>query len=237
MALLPQNCNLLSFNISNLSKNPFVEITIPEPGYNLSRYLISTPSVKCCLDNVCEKCCSSEQCSSNASLYPIILLHGHAFNKNLEADYSMDSFTAIQDSLEDIGYLNAGAISLYTKLESDKEQWHSLNKPVSLKVTYYLDYLKQENTYMLVQRKSEYIDVYALRLKEIIDRVKLKTGKDKVVVIAHSMGGLVARRYIQLFGEGAGFGQNLKRFIRMTQSDECIRFMAYYFSMMNPCQL
>ena len=48
---------------------------------------------------------------------------------------------------------------------------------------------------------SENIDTYAIRLKNLVDIVKYRTGKPKVNIIAHSMGGLVARRYVQLFGE------------------------------------
>ena len=35
----------------------------------------------------------------------------------------------------------------------------------------------------------------------LVSNVKYLTGKDKVIIVAHSMGGLVTRRYIQLYGE------------------------------------
>jgi len=38
-------------------------------------------------------------------------------------------------------------------------------------------------------------------LKELIETVQYKTGREKVIIVAHSMGGLVARRYMQLFGD------------------------------------
>ena len=38
-------------------------------------------------------------------------------------------------------------------------------------------------------------------LKELIDLLKFRTGRDKVVIVAHSMGGLVARSYMQIFGD------------------------------------
>src|SRR3989338_1056001 len=40
-------------------------------------------------------------------------------------------------------------------------------------------------------------------MKELVDRVKYATGRSKVKIVATSMGGLVARRYIQLFGEAS----------------------------------
>ncbi|BDU49952.1 esterase/lipase family protein [Haliovirga abyssi] len=42
------------------------------------------------------------------------------------------------------------------------------------------------------------LTTYAKRLEEIIEKIKLITGKEKVVLIAHSMGGLVARKYMTL---------------------------------------
>ncbi len=39
-------------------------------------------------------------------------------------------------------------------------------------------------------------------MKEIIDNIKIETGKKKVIIVAHSMGGLVSRRYLQIFGDG-----------------------------------
>ena len=41
------------------------------------------------------------------------------------------------------------------------------------------------------------IDVNARNLKEAIDQAKSATGSDKVILIAHSMGGLVSRAYIE----------------------------------------
>ena len=42
------------------------------------------------------------------------------------------------------------------------------------------------------------LTLYALRLQEMIEVIKEITKKDKVVIIAHSMGGLVARKYMAL---------------------------------------
>jgi len=54
-----------------------------------------------------------------------------------------------------------------------------------------------------LKTKEDNIDTYAIRLREIVETVKYKTNSDKVIIVSHSMGGLVARRYIQLFGEGS----------------------------------
>lgn len=45
------------------------------------------------------------------------------------------------------------------------------------------------------------LTLYAQRLKKMIEIIKNITGQDKVVIVAHSMGGLVARKYMTLDGE------------------------------------
>jgi pimeloyl-ACP methyl ester carboxylesterase len=74
---------------------------------------------------------------------------------------------------------------------------------VSIKASYYFDILSADKGYSLLETKADNIDTYSIRLKDIIDNVKYITGKDKVIIIAHSMGGLVTRRYIQVFGENS----------------------------------
>ena len=79
--------------------------------------------------------------------------------------------------------------------------WGLSGKPVTIKASYYYDAFRKEDKYIVVPTKSENIDTYALRLKDLIDIVKQRTNKPKVNIIAHSMGGLVARRYMQIFGD------------------------------------
>ena len=157
--------------------------------------IFKEPAPTCCLFGKCEACCTN--CSS--ANYPVILLHGHAFNKKISAEYSLETFQEIQGRLEKDGYLNAGSI-----LISPKEQegvWSVFNLPLSVRVSYYFDVYKNPKESSVIQTKSDSLDSYALRLKDIIDIVKYKTGKDKVIIISHSMGGLVARRYLQIFGD------------------------------------
>lgn len=40
------------------------------------------------------------------------------------------------------------------------------------------------------------LNLYARRLHKMIEIIKEITGKDKVIIVAHSMGGLVARKYM-----------------------------------------
>ena len=160
------------------------------------------PPAQCCVNNICQPCCTEASCRENSSYYPIIFLHGHAFNKDASFEYSLDAFNGIQQKLQQDGYLNAGAVSLYTQKDLPEGEWGLFNIPLSLKASYYVDFFQTAENYVTVQTKSENIDVYALRLKEIMDTIKYQTGRPKVIIVAHSMGGLVARRYMQIFGSG-----------------------------------
>ncbi len=160
------------------------------------------PPAQCCVNGICQVCCTEASCRENASYYPIIFLHGHAFNKDASFEYSLDAFNGIQQKLEQDGYLSAGAVSLYTQKDLPLGEFGLFNIPLSIKASYYVDFFQTPENYVTVQTKSENIDVYALRLKEIMDTIKYQTGRPKVIIVAHSMGGLVARRYLQIFGSG-----------------------------------
>lgn len=191
----PEECEEIILNKPEFSIQKIVfdknlsislNITLPEP------------KEKCCVLGECYKCCEDDRCRYEN--YPIVFLHGHAFNKDTSAEYSLDAFNKIQRKLEDDGYLNAGSMSLYTVADSEGSAWAGLPVPLSIKASYYLDIFEEPENYVVVQTKSENIDTYAVRLRELIDTVKLKAGKDKIIIIAHSMGGLVSRRYMQIFG-------------------------------------
>jgi len=156
----------------------------------------------CCVFNDCKPCCRDESCKNDPKTFPIIFLHGHSLAKDNSPEFSLDSFNKLQSKLQDDGYLNAGIVSLYSQNEQLQQGiWGLSGKPVTVKVSYYYDAFRKEDKYIVVPTKSENIDTYALRLKDLIDIVKQRTNKPKVNIIAHSMGGLVARRYVQIFGE------------------------------------
>ena len=163
--------------------------------------LSDNPSI-CCVFNDCSPCCNDDSCRNDQNAFPIIFLHGHSFAKDNSFEFSLDAFNKLQAKLQDDGYLNAGIISLYSKNEQSKEGvWGIAGKPVTVKVSYYYDAFKQDDRYIVIPTNSENIDTYALRLRDLIALVKERTGKTSVNIIAHSMGGLVARRYLQIFGD------------------------------------
>jgi hypothetical protein len=130
-------------------------------------------------------------------------VHGHAFNGANSPEYSLGGyFIKIQRKLQQEGYLDAGIITPSSTLsEVEAGEWGRSGKPVTARVTYYYNYYRTSTGYQLIAEKSESIETYAIRLKELIDITKHHTGQKKVHIVAHSMGGLVVRRYMQLFGE------------------------------------
>ena len=155
----------------------------------------------CCVFGECKRCCTQEECRNDPALYPVLFLHGHSFNKDNSPDFSLDAFNKIQAKLQEDGYISVGSITPVSDYsEINKGEWGLSSKPISVKGSYYLVSYYNIGGYSITTQKSESIETYAIRLKEIIDLLKFRTGRDKVGIIAHSMGSLVVRSYIQIFG-------------------------------------
>jgi pimeloyl-ACP methyl ester carboxylesterase len=183
---------------SAISEISFPEINLTFTNESPPEFYIEEPSPICCLYGKCEACCN-ESCSNKN--YPVLFLHGHSFNKEISADYSFDAFEIIKKNLEEEGYIDAGTITI-KELEEQKGLWGKVNAPIEVTGSYFFDFSKSETgESVIIPSKTESIDTYAIRLNEIIESVKYKTGKEKIIIIAHSMGGLVTRRYAQIFGE------------------------------------
>ncbi len=217
--------SLIQLNLSNASKNYFdnyckirnefnlslhygskidvSEILDMQKGNFTSRIKIElTPNYAvCCVFGECKRCCTREECKSDPLLYPVLFLHGHSLNKDNSPDFSLDAFNKIQARLQEDGYISVGAITPVSDYsEINEGEWGLSSKPISVKGSYYLVSYYSIGGYSITTQKSENIETYAIRLKELIDLLKFRTGRDKVNIIAHSMGSLVARSYVQIFG-------------------------------------
>ncbi len=156
----------------------------------------------CCIFGECKKCCTEAECKEDPLLYPVLFLHGHSLNKDNSPDFSLDAFNKIQTKLQEDGYIGAGTITPVSDYSEIKQgEWGLSSKPLSVKGSYYLVSYYNLGSYSIATQTSENIETYAIRLKELIDLLKFRTGKDKVVIVAHSMGGLTARSYLQIFGD------------------------------------
>lgn len=180
----------VSINPVNLKK-----ILIKNEIYN-SNFELKEPSPICCLKNNCYKCINDSSLN-----YPIIFVHGHSFNEKLSAELSMESFGEMAREMDKEGYIDAGYFYGSQYNEISKGYLGKVNNSIVVEATYYLDTLVTEEGSFILNSKWENIDTYAERLNEVISNVKYLTGKDKVIIVAHSMGGLVTRKYIQLHGD------------------------------------
>lgn len=164
---------------------------------------IAENAPQCCVFGSCKPCCNTASCADDPDSYPVLFVHGHAFNDWNSPEYSLGGyFSRIQHRLQQDGYLDAGVITpSSTTAEVGPGEWGLSGRPVTVRVTYYYNFYRAGSEYVLVPQNSESIETYAIRLKEMIDVAKHNTGKQKVNIVAHSMGGLVVRKYLQLFGE------------------------------------
>jgi len=191
-----ENNNLLCSLSTSLNEENLNEIEIINYNQTIPEFYLENPSPLCCLYGKCEKCCDEDCTNKN---YPIIFLHGHSFNKNTPADYSLDGFQKIKGNLTEERYIDAGKVVLG---QTEKNGlWGRANAPIEITASYFFDIYKSEEGETIITSKTESIDTYSIRLKEIINTVKERTNKEKVIIVAHSMGGLVTRRYVQVFGE------------------------------------
>jgi len=150
------------------------------------------------------KCCENDECKYNEESYPVIFLHGHAFTSWNDPAYSLDAFNNIQLALFQDKYRIGGTFlptDKYSNMVSG--EWGKVNFPITVKATYYIGVYNAEGEVISAPSKQESIDVYAKRLRDVVELVKYRTGRDKVNIIAHSMGGLVAREYIKNGGESS----------------------------------
>jgi hypothetical protein len=150
----------------------------------------------CCLRSLCTPC------SSSSAHPPVLFIHGHMLNDANDPESSAHIFVPIQRKLEGEGMIDFGEFYL-TDQNIPYGDWGRTNASITVRSSYYyLTYLSL-GEYIITTQKSENIETYALRLHDMIESLKYRTGKPNITIIAHSMGGLVVRQYLALFGSGS----------------------------------
>ncbi|MBI3026617.1 alpha/beta hydrolase [Candidatus Woesearchaeota archaeon] len=153
---------------------------------------------ECCIFGQCKKCCIGEQCSLDSSTYPVVLVHGFSVWAGKPLQESIDALNKFQDRLVDDGFVKVGILLPNANMnEIPKGEWGKGGLPVTVRTTYYINVVNQDGKVYGVIDKNRGIKDYAKTLSEIVDLLKYRTGKDKVNIIAFSMGGLVSRSYIK----------------------------------------
>ncbi len=111
--------------------------------------------------------------------YPLVFIHGIGGR----IDFWDEVMNSFNPNYYQMGFLKSKKIYHdYNQQQKDYTVWG---------VTYYTRDIIQEVL-------NGDIDLYALRLSKIVQLIKELTGHDQVVLVAHSMGGLVARKYMSL---------------------------------------
>lgn len=194
----PKFTNLSVFNFTVYDLPHIQNITII-PRVNTT---IKNHEPICCILGECDVCCENEECYNNPKNYPVIFIHGHAFSRDSDIEYSIEGFNKIRRALVGDGFIDGGNI-FPTQVNNDNENGllGRFGKPVIFGTTYYINVYDENGTIIRFPSKNESIETYAQRLKQTIDIAKKKTNSEKVNIIAHSMGGLVSREYIREFGE------------------------------------
>lgn len=128
--------------------------------------------------------------------FSIILVHGHSPSE--VEGYAPTFLEEFQGKLTEEGYENMG-IMLPSDYPPKLNKGIWAGKKVSVIMIYYAN--KYDNLGGIVgSADNQHILTYAQRLRDVVKVVKHNTGKNKVIIIAHSMGGLVSRAYIKYYG-------------------------------------
>ena len=124
-----------------------------------------------------------------SSAYPIILVHGWM---GRAVDFSDYAVKMDEDGIADY----KGIVDSKTNESVCPERWP---EAVSVSAEYYTE-----------QNKNHGIEDYAKELEHAVDLVLECTDSDHVIILAHSMGGLVSRQYMVESGSG-----NVKKVITL----------------------
>jgi len=144
---------------------------------------------KCCVFNSCTACGNTR--------IPTLFIHGHAVNDDNRPEDTMRVFTKLQSAMSEHNYINAGELDLKEGIEGEigNQGW-----PIVIRATYYYQPYYSLGKYNIQVDNNQHVEEYSKRLNSIVQQVKRMTGSEKINIVAHSMGGLVARKYIEIYG-------------------------------------
>ena len=142
------------------------------------------------------KCCDGDEYKSRKDLYPVIFVHGHSFETARgDIQNSLSTFNYMSKYFSQNGYVEESLIYPESSEQLAKGVWAFCDKPVVIRLTYY-DGLVSGTTHNYKNSISE----YSPTLKKEIENVLLATNKDKAILVAHSMGGVLSRYYLKFDG-------------------------------------
>ncbi len=139
------------------------------------------------------------------STYPLIMVHGHSSQESLLVKNSLKAFYMYQEKLERDGLYEGYGIVYPGEINTPelKGAWANTTSPISVRTTYYIDLEegKINRSQALALAGERNISESAIRLSNVIDTVIYRTNAEKTDIISHSMGGLVVREYLRIYGD------------------------------------
>ncbi|MBT4110225.1 alpha/beta hydrolase [Candidatus Woesearchaeota archaeon] len=189
-AFIDKNCLVDKTNLTLLN------VTVAKSNFGFES---SMPDFKLAFGKQVKQCCLFDECKSYDSQEErtfTLFIHGHALNKANTPEASMAAFAKLQEELQDNAFVNAAEIS-FGEIDTNL---NNCAFPLTARSTFYYIPHLGFGRYSLTAQKSERIENYALRLREILEEVKKNVPNHKINIVAHSMGGLVVREYLDLFG-------------------------------------
>ncbi len=190
---LKEICAISDKAISDL-KTSSLDIKISDKESNIKTE--AKEAEKSCFDENNQrttKCCDGDEFKSKKDLYPIIFVHGHSFETSRgDIQNSLSTFNYMSKYFSQNGYIEESLLYPESSEQLSKGVWAFCDKPVVIRLTYY-DGLVSGTTHNYKNSISE----YSPTLKKEIENVLLATNKDKAIIVAHSMGGILSRYYIK----------------------------------------
>ncbi|HME86941.1 MAG TPA: alpha/beta fold hydrolase, partial [Candidatus Nanoarchaeia archaeon] len=157
---------------------------------------------KSCFDDKGQRttnCCDGDEYRNKEELYPVIFVHGHASEGITggrgDVQSSLDTFAHMSNYFSNNGFTEKSLLYPESAEKLAKGSWAYCNKPVVVRVTYYTGILSGTT-----HNYAEGIEDYAPILADEVDAVLYATNKDKAIIVAHSMGGIISRYYIKYNG-------------------------------------
>jgi predicted nucleic acid-binding Zn-ribbon protein len=188
--LISDHC---SFNPRN------IKLTTPKElgtiGYDKSNTEVKSKTI---LGN-----CEELNCYNNRDTFPVLFVHGHMFTDS--KDPMVDSRYTFDNMISYMASHTNNAFDAGTIVDRGNEFLDSglkTNPGVALfRTTYYgYAYIDSSGKFQFEKRNYESITEYANKLNNIIDAILETTGRKKVKIVSHSMGGLVVREYLRRYG-------------------------------------
>ncbi|MBR9676587.1 alpha/beta fold hydrolase [Candidatus Woesearchaeota archaeon] len=135
---------------------------------------------------------------------PLIILHGHSSRSFGSLYLSLETIDPMyQQFIEDEYYVGKGLLLPFDNQTLLRKNVWAGEKSVVVKTTYYVTSIDELLDQQIGVSDQDRIINYSQRLERIIDIVLYKTGAEQVDIVAHSMGGLVARGYVELLSDGS----------------------------------